>query len=97
MAREVVKTETDGSDNGLSDRILVELNPGWAVGYNEWHWILLQRTGKTWRGRKFIVERNHLLKCISELVPEARKTALTTIRSWPQYFAVWARQRKLRG
>ena len=50
-----------------------------------------KRTDKDsgWRGRKFIRDRDHLLRCIDELCGEIDPGAMEIINSWPDGYVTW--------
>ena len=68
---------------------LVQLNANWRVADDPPQWTIEQRKGSGWRARKFIRNRDHLLKRIAELCGDVDPDAIETIRSWPNSYVTW--------
>ena len=68
---------------------LVQLNENWRVADDPPQWTLEQRKGSGWRARKFIRNRDHLLRRIGELCGRTDPAAIETIKSWPDGYVTW--------
>ncbi len=68
---------------------LVQLNASWRVADDPPQWTIEQRKGSGWRARKFIRNRDHLLRRIGEMCGDVDPTAIETIRSWPNGYVTW--------
>ena len=74
---------------------LVQLNAIWRVSDDPPQWALQCRDGSPrekasgWAGRKFIRNRDHLLKRIGELCGEVAPEAVDIIKSWPSGYVSW--------
>ncbi len=75
---------------------ILQLNTDWRVADDPPQWALQQRVGNSssskdsgWRGRKFIRNRDHLLRRIGELCGEVDPGAVEIIRSWPEGYVTW--------
>ncbi len=74
---------------------LARLNANWRVADDPPQWTLEQRTGNPsakgsgWRARKFIRNRDHLLKRIAEMCGEVDPSVIATIKSWPDGYVTW--------
>ncbi len=75
--------------------VIVMLNAKWHVADDPPQWTLQQRIGNGtdkdsgWRGRKFIRDRDHLLRCIDELCGEIDPGVMEIINSWPDGYVTW--------
>ena len=66
------------------DTSVLGLNARWRIGHDDTlQWILQIREGKGWRGRRFHVERDPLLRSIGELCGEVDLAAVDAIKAWP--------------
>ena len=68
---------------------LVQLNASWRVADDPPQWTIEQRKGSGWRARKFIRNRDHLLRRIGEMCGDVDPAAIETIRSWPNGYVTW--------
>ena len=74
---------------------LVQLNANWRVADDPPQWALQSRDGRQrekasgWAGRKFIRNRDHLLRRIEELCGNVDPEAIEIIRSWPDGYGTW--------
>ena len=74
---------------------LVQLSENWRVSDIPPQWTLEQRIGNSsakdsgWRARKFIRNRDHLLRRIGEMCGDVDSTGIETIRSWPNGYVTW--------
>lgn len=68
---------------------LVQLNTNWRVADDPPQWTIEQRKGSGWRARKFIRNRDHLLRRIGELCGRSDPAAIETIKSWPDGYVTW--------
>ncbi len=81
---------------------LVQLNDSWRVADDPPQWALQCRDGPKrekasgWAGRKFIRNRDHLLRRIEELCGNVDPQAIEIIRSWPDGYATW-KLREIQG
>jgi len=73
----------------MADVLLLRLNNRWRVAHDgELQWILQTRDGKrTWKSRRFHIERDWLLASIREVCGEVDASALAVIRSWPPRYS----------
>ncbi len=77
---------------------LVQLNANWRVADDPPQWALQRRDGKQrarasgWAGRKFIRNRDHLLRRIEELCGTVDPNAVEVIETWPDGYATWKLQ-----
>ena len=78
----------------MADEI-VKLNDNWRVADDPPQWSLQCRDGNArekasgWAGRKFIRDRDHLLRRIRELCGEVDAEAIEVIKSWPVGYLTW--------
>ena len=76
-------------------QVLITLNAGWRVVDDRPQWTLQCRDGNPrekasgWVGRKFVRDRDHLLRRIDELCGNVDPKALETILSWPTGYVAW--------
>ncbi len=76
-------------------QVLITLNASRRVVDDRPQWTLQCRDGNPrerasgWVGRKFIRDRDHLLRRIDELCGNVDPRALETIRSWPPGYVQW--------
>ncbi len=81
---------------------LVHLNANWRVADDPPQWALQCRDGSQrekasgWAGRKFIRDRDHLLRRIDELCGNVDPQAIEVIRSWPVGYVTW-KLREMQG
>ena len=77
---------------------LVQLNASWRVADDPPQWALQSRNGNPrenasgWAGRKYVRDRDHLLRRIRELCGKVDPEALEIIRSWPVGYVTWKLQ-----
>ena len=76
---------------------VLKLNDRWRLAHDgRLQWILQYRYGKAataWRGRRFHVERDSLLRSIAELCGLVDQAAIETIKGWsPRYRPDFSRQ-----
>ena len=70
------------------DMPLLPLSDRWRVAHDgRLQWIVEQRRGRRWRGRRFHVERDALLRSIAEMCGPVEPAAVATIRAWPARYA----------
>ena len=75
--------------------LIVQLNDRWRVSDDPPQWTLEERDGKArekatgWAARKFIRDRDHLLRRIGELCGRVDPTALAAIRCWSVGYVSW--------
>ena len=78
----------------MADEI-AKLNANWRVADDPPQWALQCRSGNPgertsgWIGRKFIRDRDHLLRRIDELCGNVDPQAIEIIRSWPVGYVTW--------
>ena len=74
---------------------LVQLNANWRVADDPPQWALQCPDGPKrekasgWAGRKFIRNRDHLLRCIGELCGKVDPQAIAIIKTWPVGYETW--------
>ena len=74
---------------------LVLLNDSWRVADDPPQWSLQYRKGNPrgrtsgWAGRKFIRNRDHLLRRIEELCGNVDQQGIEMIQSWPVGYVTW--------
>ena len=81
----------------MADEI-IRLNAGWRIADDPPQWSLQcrSRTARErtsgWVGRKFVRDRDHLLRRIRELCGDVDAEAIEVIKSWPQGYVTWKLQ-----
>ena len=74
---------------------LVHLNANWLIADDPPQWTIEQRIGNPsakgsgWRTRKFIRNRDHLLRRIGEMCGRVDHGAIESIKSWPDGYVTW--------
>ena len=68
---------------------LVRLNANWRVADDPPQWTIEQRKGSGWRARKFIRNRDHLLRRIGEMCSDVDPAAIEIMQSWPSGYVTW--------
>ncbi len=82
--------------------LLVQLNANWRVADDPPQWALQSRDGPKrekasgWAGRKFIRDRDHLLRRIGEMCGTVDPNGIEVIRSWPVGYVTW-KLREMQG
>jgi hypothetical protein len=67
---------------------LLALSDHWRVAHDgRLQWIVEQRRGRRWRGRRFHVERDALLRSIAEMYGPIDPATVATIQAWPARYA----------
>ena len=75
---------------------LVQLNTNWRVADDPPQWTIEQRKGREWRARKFIRNRDHLLRRLGEMCGDMDVRAIEAIKSWPDGYVTW-KAKEMRG
>src|SRR4029450_5580101 len=81
---------TQHTFNEAGGRPILQLNDGWRIAHDGALQWVLQRSSvnrstsaRRWQGRRFHVERDPLLRSVSELCGSVDQSAVDTIKLWP--------------
>lgn len=92
----------------MSNQFLIDLAPGWALGFEKLQWVLFRADkrplegekslpGVRWRGVAFIATTKAVLRrCIHEYGIELTPEATAYLDGLPEKFREWRRQHQLR-
>ena len=86
----------------MSDQFLIDLAPGWALGFDQKQWIIYRVYFKRDTARllpvSFIASTRAVLRrCIQECEIELTPEAVEYIDAMPDTFRAWYRWHKRRG